>query len=310
MHFSVSICTCILLSGIIIMSCQKQCTVTPISKNDIIIIDAGKSQIVSVTGDTAKLTGNVLSGRPSITSYAWSTISGPNSPAISNGDSVSSVATGLTAGVYVFQLKASSPDNVGLDTTTVIVTKTIILRIDSTTNGKAYNFQLINTSDGSNPSGEEIFAGAWTSGGLPYDTKSGFLFDLNQLPANSTIVSAKLTLYSDSTPLNGDHLGDANSGANNAFYLERMTGSWNYTSSWFNIPTTDTANGILVPSTVLPQLDIADLDVTGMVKTMYTTNNYGFQIRMQDTVPYTTRIFCAGYYPQVYRHPKLEILYH
>jgi hypothetical protein len=37
--------------------------------------------------------------------------------------------------------------------------------------------------------------------------------------------------------------------------------------------------------------------------------DYGFEIRMQDTNPYTTRILCAGYYPEEYTHLKLEILY-
>jgi hypothetical protein len=310
MRFLVTISATLLWLCISFSSCKKECSTTPVSKDNIIIVDAGKSQIVTVTGDSIRLNGTVLNGRPTITSYSWTSLVGPNLPTISNKDSLSSLATGLAAGTYIFQLRASSPINVGLDTTTVIVAKSLTLRVDSTNpNTKGFDFKVINSVNVSIVSNKEIFAGSWTSGGFPYETKSAFAFDLNQLPPNSTILSAKLTLYSDSTPLDGDHLGDANSGTNNAFYIERITSYWDYTNTWFTIPATDTANGILIPSTTLSQLDITDLDVTDMVKNMYATNNYGFEIRLQNQVPYTIRVFCGDAYAQADRHPKLEILY-
>jgi hypothetical protein len=309
MRFLVNL-ICLFIVCILFASCKKECSTASVSKDNIIIVDAGKSQIVTVTGDSIRLNGTVLNGRPSIRSYSWTSLTGPNTPTISGRDSLSSLATGLAAGTYVFQFKASSPSNVGLDTTTVIVAKSLILRVDSTNpNTKGFDFKIINSVNVSLVSNQEIFAGSWTSSGYPYETKSAFAFDLNQLPSNSTILSAKLTLYSDSTPLDGDHLGDANSGTNNAFYIERITSYWDYTNTWFTIPTTDTANGILIPSTTLSQLDIADLDVTNMVKSMYAINNYGFEIRLQNQVPYTIRVFYGDADAQADRHPKLEILY-
>jgi hypothetical protein len=303
-HTLIFIPISILLIGIIFVSCRKECTTSPTSQSNAIAVYAGKSQIITVSGDTARLTGTILSGRPN--SYLWTTLSGPNSPIINSSDSLSALATGLSVGTYIFQLKASSTDNVGLDTTTVQVAKHLSLRIDSTS--KVYDFVLLNTSDNSSHAGPDLFTGWWTSGGLPFDVKSIFEFDLSTLPANATILTARLTLYSDSTPVNGDHLGDANSGANNAFYIERVTTNWNYTNTWFTIPSTDTANQILIPTTILSQLDITDLDVTSMVDSMR-VNNYGFEMRLQDTVIYTTRIFCSGFYGEASRHPKLDIYY-
>jgi len=296
----------LILLSIIFDKCKKECANSDTSASDAIAVSAGKSQIILVSGDTAKLTGTILNGNSIIKSYSWTTLSGPNNPVINNSDSLSALATGFMAGTYVFQLKASSINNVGLDTTTVLVAKHLVLRIDSTS--KAYNFGLFGTSDGSHPSGTELLTQWWTNGGAAFDTKSTFEFDLSTLPANATILAAKLTLYSDSTPLNGDLLGDANSGINNAFYIERVIQNWDYTNTWFTMPPTDTANQILIPTTTLPQLDINDLDVTNMVDSMR-INNYGFEIRLQQDTIYTIRDFCGGFYSEANRHPKLDIFY-
>ena len=64
------------------------------------------------TADTT-LTGNVVSKDPHVTSitYNWSKVSGPAGGAISSPGSLITRVTGLTVGVYVFQI-AGTP-NVG-----------------------------------------------------------------------------------------------------------------------------------------------------------------------------------------------------
>ncbi|MBL0146283.1 MAG: hypothetical protein IPP48_11465 [Chitinophagaceae bacterium] len=77
---------------------------------------------------------------------------------------------------------------------------------------------LKGTTPQSDPSAPEFSAGAWTNGGDPYLIRGLFKFELSSTPASCIILSAKLTLYSNPTPLNGNLL-DANAGPNNAMYI-------------------------------------------------------------------------------------------
>ena len=75
--------------------------------------------------------------------------------------------------------------------------------------------------EGSDPSAPEIGAAAWTSGG-PVFMRAALKFDLTSIPADATITSAKLTLFSNHTPLNGNQI-DANFGNDNTTLIQRIT---------------------------------------------------------------------------------------
>jgi hypothetical protein len=135
-------------------------------------------------------------------------------------------------------------------------------------------------------------------------------FDLSNIPANASITSAKLTLFSDHTPLNGNQI-DANYGTDNSLLIQQITTPWSTsTVKWNNQPGTTTSNEILIPSTTQPYLDLVDVDVTDMVSSMVKNNaNYGFFIRLQNEVIYTSRIFCSSKYTDATKHPKLVVEY-
>jgi hypothetical protein len=115
-------------------------------------------------------------------------------------------------------------------------------------------------------------------------------------------------LYSNPTPLNGN-LVDANYGTNNAIFIERVISSWDMSSGYNTQPTTTTVNNILIPHTNLPRLDLIDVDVSNLVKDMIANTNYGFGIRLQSEVQYTSRLFCGIRYADTSKHPHLKIVY-
>ncbi|MDP4254893.1 MAG: T9SS type A sorting domain-containing protein [Bacteroidota bacterium] len=78
--------------------------------------NAGANQTIQLPANSVTLNGNVSTG--TITSYAWTKVSGPNTPAIASPSSVSTSITGLVQGTYVFQLSV----NGGASTSQVTIT--------------------------------------------------------------------------------------------------------------------------------------------------------------------------------------------
>src|SRR5438045_2494177 len=83
-------------------SCKKDCP------DNRIVVDAGNSQEIMLPGNTASLTGTVVSGGTSADVYLWVQLSGPNTATITNNSSLAASVNGLAAGTYVFQLQATN----------------------------------------------------------------------------------------------------------------------------------------------------------------------------------------------------------
>jgi len=158
----------------------------------------------------------------------------------------------------------------------------------------------------------EIEGGVGTYLGDTVFVRADFTFDLSDIPSFASVVSAKLFLYSNPTPLNGE--GDksrANSGKDNAILISRIASSWIPSSiTWLNQPPTTESDQIVIPHTDSAFLDLEDINVTKMVTTMVKADqNYGFQIRLKTEKAYTWRIFCSSKYPNTSKHPKLVVQY-
>lgn len=69
------------------------------------VANAGPSQTISLPTSSVTVDGSASSG--TITSYAWSQLSGPNSSAIATPTSVNSTVSGLIAGTYLIQLQVN-----------------------------------------------------------------------------------------------------------------------------------------------------------------------------------------------------------
>ena len=149
---------------------------------------------------------------------------------------------------------------------------------------------------------------AWTTGGELFVGRGLFKFDLSAIPANATILSAKLSLYSTPNPLNGNQV-DANFGTNNAMFIERVISNWNSTLNWPNQPLGDNATQISIAHTNQSTLDLIDVDVNTLVTQMVTGNNYGFKIRLQNEAFYNIRNFCSSKHAITAKRPKLVITY-
>ncbi len=272
---------------------------------------AGAAQTIQLPIDSVTLSGSGKSVDSKITGYLWSEISGPNVPVIASESSPTTIVRGMIAGTYTFQfLVIDSLGLSGVDTMSVVVMPSLVdtLILQPSNNPDEMIFAGNATDNYSNTNVTETVAGAWTQNSLLDVIRGVFKFDLSAIPANATIISAKLSLYSNPVPLNGD-LIHANSGPTNQFYIQRINSSWNLSSTFQNQPSVDTTNEVLIPQTNLPFLDVTDVDVTGMASQMYTGTNYGFMIRLQNETIYNDRDFCSSKNADATKHPKLVIIY-
>jgi Domain of unknown function (DUF4082)/F5/8 type C domain/Secretion system C-terminal sorting domain/Fibronectin type III domain len=81
-----------------------------------VIANAGTNQTITLPVSSVSLDGSGSSG--TITSYAWTQLSGPNSSVITTPTAVTTTVTGLVAGSYVFQLSL----NAGVSLSQVTIT--------------------------------------------------------------------------------------------------------------------------------------------------------------------------------------------
>lgn len=293
-----------------LFSCQKD----PVQENaQPPVVNSGNNQTIQLPATSFTLSGSATTQNGQITAYLWSLVSGPNVPVITSPGSATTTVTSFTSGTYIFQLMAV--DNAGLtgvDTTRVTINpspiQTLTLQPSNNTNNEVL-FGVLGSTAMTDPLPPELCGAAWTSGGSLFLLRGALKFDLSSIPVTATILTAKLTLYSNPTPLNGDHI-NANSGPNNSLYLNRITGNWTASSmNWFTQPSVSTTDQISLPHTSQSFLDLTDIDVKNQVAAMVSGSNFGFMIRLQNETIYNIRNFCSSRYSDASKHPKLVITY-
>jgi K319-like protein len=275
------------------------------------VANAGADQTIQLPISFFVLSGSGTTQKGTITGYSWSQISGPNPSIIDNPSSSTTSVSGFIIGTYVYQLQVTNSFGLAAKDTVVInlVGGVQTLTLQPTNNPDERH--ILGNSSGYDASthAPELDAGAWTIGGVTIYVRGLFKFDLSSIPANATITSAKLSLYSNPTPLNGD-LVNANSGPNNSMYIRRISDNWDPTSTvWSNQPATTTLNQVSIPNTSQSFLDLIDVDVKSLVIDMRSSGNYGFMILLQNEVIYNIRDFCSSTYPDAAKHPKLVVTY-
>ena len=274
------------------------------------VADAGLDQTIEQPASFFDLSGAGTTASGTITGYLWNLISGPNTPVIDNVTSATTSVSGFVAGTYSFQLLVTNSFGLTAKDTVVINIvglQTLTLQLDN--NPDERHIFGNNTGIDQSDHATELDAAAWTTGGVVIYIRGLFKFDLSSIPANATIVSAKLSLYSNPLPLNGD-LVNANSGTNNSMFIRRITNSWNpQTTGWVNQPPTTTTDQVSIPHTSQPFLDLIDIDVKNLVVDMQNSGNNGFMIMLQNEAIYNIRDFCSSTNPDATKHPKLVITY-
>lgn len=284
------------------------------------IVEAGRSQTITLP-DSAVLTGSAkaVDSGGHIVAYLWSQVSGPDATIIINPGSPSTVVRFGVEGTYVFQLEATDDHgNTGVDTVSVIVNASIAepttLILQPANNPDEYNVIIYNGSDASTVAGPDIPIEAWTINSVPITIRNLMKFDLSSIPSTATIVSASLYLYSYPPPTLNGNIQDPNFGSDNTMLVQRVSSNWSPTdpnkTTWFNQPSSDTTHQVIAPGTAQSQLDL-NLNVTAIVRTMVISNaNYGFLLKLQNEVTYTSRIFVASHNSTyTTKYPKLVVTY-
>ncbi len=277
------------------------------------VANAGADQTLQLPAGFFVLSGSGTTEKGTITDYNWTQISGPNSSIIDNPSSSTTSVSGFINGTYKFQLQVTNSFGLSAKDTVIInvVGGTQTLTIQPANNSNEFLYLNWNGVDNSGVGHEDIPIEAWTNGGTPYTVRAAIKFDLSSIPANATIVSANLYLYSYPSPTLNGNFTDANFGTDNSMLVQQITSDWSPgTTNWSNQPSTSTTNQIVVPSTNQSSLDL-NLDVTSMVSSMVNNSaNYGFFLKIQNEVTYNSRIFVSSYTTSYTdKHPKLVVVY-
>lgn len=296
----------------------SSCTKEEIVNNKVPVAEAGESQTITINENegTATLTGAGVDSDGQIVGYEWSQVSGPNAAEILNDGAAITNVNKLITGTYIFQLMVIDDGGAtGVDTVSVIVkgpvSVTLSLQPDNNPDEVIiFGNSSINETGAVTP---EIGAAAWTKNGSQIALRGALKFDLSSIPTTATIKSAKLSLYSHPSPINGHQTDEvrANYGSDNTMLIQRLTNAWNPTTMTFNNqPSSTSTNQVVIPSTTQAFLDLVDIDVTQLVKDMTGSNaNYGFSLRLQNEVYYNSRIFATSEYSDASKHPKLVVVY-
>ena len=195
------------------------------------------------------------------------------------------------------------------DTTFIYYHDTVQVTLESCCNpDEGYVNSYFSTGNGNGVN--QVTIGAWTHSGSPENARTFMKFSYSDIPSNSTIISAKLSLYHMVNPGSGNFT-TAHSGSSNAFYIRRITSSPLNTPllNWSNQPTFTTQNQVLVPQTISDDQDDINLDVTDLVKDMMTDGNNGFFMQLQNETIYNIRQYCSSFYEEASQRPKLVIQY-
>lgn len=277
-------------------------------------VEVGGDTTIQLPVNSVYLTGAVTDPDDKVVTLLWSKISGAGSPTIESPTSLNTWVRELEVGDYYFQLTATdSKGATSSDTVmvTVLTDEAIVVNIQPHNNPTEVHLFGNNTGlDQTDPNAPEILGGSGSFEGTLVDIRALLQFDLSSIPGNATIVSAKLTLYSNPDPLNG-HNNEANSGTNNSIFIQRVTSAWDpATANWTNQPTVTNVDQVSIAHTDEGFLDLENIDVTALISGMLSESaNHGFLIRLQQEEPYNFRIFCSSKFSNQTKHPKLEVSY-
>lgn len=165
----------------------------------------------------------------------------------------------------------------------------------------SYNSSL---NFGSHP---EFGADAWTCGGINCFARSLIRFDLSAIPSGAVILDAKLSLFANTNPVNGN--GVAMQGQNEA-NLYAITSAWNESSvTWNNQPSYSSIVSVPLPQSTSSAQDYLNLNVTNIIQNMYVNplSNFGFMLKLTNEIPFTTMTFASGDYSDSLLWPELNV---
>ena len=282
-------------------------------------VNAGSNQTITLPTSSVSLTGSATDASGTISSYAWTQVSGPSTAAFANGGTgATTTASGLVQGTYVFKLTATDNNNIsGNNTVTVTVNpapvipgppsanagsnQTITLPTNSVTlagsgsetNGTIASYSWTQSSGPSTATISSSSAASTTASGL---VQGAYTFKLTVTDALGITASATVTVTVDA-PVPGPPV--ANAGTNQTITLPTnrvtLTGSGSETNgtiasySWTQVSGPSTAT--------IASSSAASTAVSGLVQGAYTfklTVTDGLGITASATVTVTVNAPAAG----------------
>jgi hypothetical protein len=293
----------------LLFSCQKDYI-----ENKVPLVNAGPAQTITADTDSVTLSGSATDEDGKVVAYLWSLVSGPSDVIITNPGSTTTFASKFMNGTYVFQLMATDEKGAtGVDTVSVTLNRPTIKTLELQ-GGNTEELQFVlwgSTNYPANTGFPDISLIAWTKEGPIYNVRHLIKFDLSSIPANATITSANLYLYSMPAPLSAGNYVDANYGTDNSFVIKQITSNWSASSITYSTPpVTTTTNQVVIPTTSQTMLDL-NLDVKASIQSMVTGNaNYGFLLKLQNENAYTSRVFVSSINTNyTTKRPKLVVVY-
>jgi Secretion system C-terminal sorting domain len=150
---------------------------------------------------------------------------------------------------------------------------------------------------------------SWSCQGTPCYGRSLMNFDFSAIPVNSIVNLATLNLYANPSPVNGN--GIAMQGANTSI-LSRVVTPWTENGvTWATQPNTVSQNSVVLQSSSSSFQNYTNVNVTNLVADILNNplTSYGFLLRLQNEVGYTSMTFASSDYSNASLTPTLEVCY-
>ncbi|HMR40436.1 MAG TPA: DNRLRE domain-containing protein [Ignavibacteria bacterium] len=156
------------------------------------------------------------------------------------------------------------------------------------------------------PEHSDLAGLAGTVQGIYYAGRSYFRFDLSEIPSDSNVIDARLSLFANPNPSNNTHDGL------NRSYIRRVTTPWIDADVTFdNQPDFTHANEVVLEQSNSPYEDYTNIDVTEIVRQMVSEpeNNHGFMLALRLEGIYRSMNFASGECPDISKRPLLVVTY-
>lgn len=182
--------------------------------------------------------------------------------------------------------------------------------------GQFYQLGMWNSAPhASDPSQTEIIAEAWTCNGIGIpicNFRATIKYNLNSIPRNALVLSAKLYLYARTNSTNA-YVGHPtySNGGGNAVSIQRVTNDWDTTGvnyGWDDQTVTPQDSVVLPSSTNDAQDYVANLQNLVQFWVNNPDSNFGMQLKQINETYYKSMIFHSGTSPAA-QQPRLEICY-
>ncbi len=151
-----------------------------------------------------------------------------------------------------------------------------------------------------------LVACAWTFQGTFGIGRALVRFDLSAVPANATVLDAKLTLFFDPNVAFGMQSGD------NASQLNRISEPWDeMVTTWDTRPSIFVTDPVMIPATTTQYQDLRDIDITKFVANWVANpeTNFGFQLKIVTEETYRCLVLSSSDQVNPAKRPMLVVRY-